>query len=84
MTFAELKAQLDAFTAEQLAAEVVWVGDERGGKIKQLWVAEEDWVGDRGNWETAQPRSQWERDSPEEVAGMDVMIRKGTPQLMVD
>lgn len=45
MTFAELKAQLDLLTADQLAADIVWSGDERGGKVVKLWVADEDWLG---------------------------------------
>ncbi len=82
MTYAELKAQLETFTPEQLAAEVVWVGDERGGKIKCLWIAEEDWLEDDGD---CVRRSEIARDASEEIAAdMTVVIHKGTPQLMVD
>lgn len=82
MTYAELKVQLEAFTPEQLAMDVVWSGDERGGKVKSLWIAEEDWIG--GGDGDCEPRSVVTANEPEIVADADVMISKGTPQLMVD
>lgn len=79
MTFADLKTQLDALTPEQLAAEAVWAGDERGGTIKQLWVAKEDWIGTESA--DCEPLSALE---PEDAECGDVIIAKGTPQLLVD
>lgn len=91
MTYAELKAQLDAFTPEQLVSEVVWVGDERGGKVLRVWIAEEDWI---YLDVAAEPRSTYEqfkdsadedeRDMYAEAMEAKPCIPKGTPQLMVD
>lgn len=76
MTYAELKDRLGRLTAEQLAQPVVWTGDERGGDVKYLWIAEEDWVdNDDGDCE---PRSLV--TDPEAA----VVIPKGTVHLMVD
>lgn len=79
MTFAALKAQLDVLTAEQLAADVVWSGDERGGKVVELWIAEEDWLGTEDG--DCAPRSALDL---EDAASAQVIIPKGTPQLLVD
>lgn len=76
MTFAELKAKLDSLTPEQLAAEVIWCGDECGGPINELWIAEEDWVDNDGDCE---PRSVVPTDDGEDHR---VLIPKGTPQLL--
>jgi len=78
MTFAELKEQLDTLSPEQLAAEVVWCGDERGGKVHKLWIAAEDWVENDGDCE---PRSVV---APEDAVDARLIIPKGTPQLLVD
>ena len=82
MTFAELQQQLAMLSPEQLAIEVVWCGDERGGKVKSLWIADEDWIGYDGDCER---RSEIAKVEPE-AAGPDahVYIAKGTPQLLVD
>jgi hypothetical protein len=77
MTFAELKIQLDALTPEQLACEAVWCGDERGGKIKSLWIADQDWIDNDGECE---PRSV----VPDFEGDVVVLIPMGTPQLWVD
>lgn len=79
MTFAELKAQLDMLTSDQLAADVVWSGDERGGKVVKLWVADEDWLGTEDG--DCEPRSVLD---PEDAASAQVIIPKGTPQFLVD
>lgn len=79
MTFAELKTRLESLTPEQLALDVAWSGDMRGGTIKQLWVAEEDSIGTcEGDCE---PRSVLD---PEDAEGGDLIIPRGTPQLLVD
>jgi hypothetical protein len=79
VTFSDLKTHLETLTPEQLAANVVWSGDERGGIVKQLWIAEEDWIGTcEGDCE---PRSALD---PEDAASGDLIIAKGTPQLLVD
>jgi len=82
MTYAELKAQLEALSPAQLAMDVVWSGDERGGKIKSLWVADEDWIG--GGDGDCEPRSVVAVNEPEIVDDADVIIPRGTPHLMVD
>lgn len=82
MTYAELKIQLEALTPAQLAMDVVWSGDERGGKVKSFWIAEEDWIGG-GDGDCA-PRSVVAANEPEIVDDADVFILKGTPHLMVD
>ena len=78
MTYFELKVQLDTFTPEQLACEVVWTGDERGCKVKCVWIAQEDWVENDGDCEPRSVLDASERD------GATVIIPKGTPQLVVD
>jgi hypothetical protein len=82
VTYAELKSHLDSFTSDQLAMEVVWSGDERGGKVKSLWIAEEDWIG--GGDGDCEPRSAVAANEPEIIEDADVLIPKGTPHLMVD
>jgi hypothetical protein len=82
MTYAELKAQLDAFTPDQLAMNVVWSGDERGGTIKSLWIADEDWI-DNGDGD-CEPRSVVASEYPDVAANASALILKGTPQLMAD
>lgn len=79
MTFAELQAQLNTLTPEQLAMEVEWSGDERGGKVHRLWIAEEDWIGTEDG--DCEPRSVVD---PEDASCASVIIPKGTPQLLVD
>jgi len=79
MTFAALKALLDQLTPEQLAAEVVWCGEDRGGKVHMLWIATEDWLGTEDG--DCEPRSQLDAD---DAANASVIIPKGTPQLLVD
>lgn len=81
MTFADLKAALDTLTPEQLSRDVVWTGDERGGIVKRLWVAEEDWVENDGDCE---PLSVIVFDPGEDPKSRRVFIPKGTPQLVVD
>lgn len=44
MTYAELLAELQHLTPEQLAMPVRWCGDERGGVIQSVWVLKEDYV----------------------------------------
>ena len=82
MIYAELKAHLEALSPEQLAMEVVWSGDARGGKVKSLWIAEEDWIG--GGDGDCEPRSVVAATEPEIVEEATVLIPKGTPHLMVD
>lgn len=79
MTFADLKTHLETLTPDQLAADVIWSGDERGGTVKQLWIAEEDWIGTcEGD---CAPISSLDLEDAE---GGDLIIAKGTPQLLVD
>lgn len=80
MTFAELKAQLEDLTPEQLAAPVIWCGDEQGGVVRSLWIAQEDWVDNDGDCE---PRSVV-MVSGGDACNAVVIIPKGTPQLLVD
>jgi len=80
ITYADLKATLDALTPEQLAQPVVWTGDERGGYVKEVWICPEDWIGDTSDHETWMPRSQ----APAEYADAEVCLPSGTVQLVVD
>jgi len=83
ITYAELKEQLDKLTPEQLALPVVWSGDERGGYVRSLWIAEEDWIGD--DHESALARSEVTRQKLEEdYEDARVIIPVGTVHLMVD
>lgn len=84
MTYAELKATLDAMTPEQLSQPVVWAGDERGGYVKSVWVADEDWIGDSSDHESWMPRTDALKDYAEDYADAEVCIPVGTVQLMVD
>ena len=83
MTFAELKAQLVALTPEQLAMDVVWSGDERGGKVESLWIAEEDWI-DNGDGDV-EPRSVVAKNVDDyDATSVRIVIAKGSPRLVVD
>jgi len=82
MTYADLKAQLDALSPDQLAMDVVWSGDERGGTITSLWIADEDWI-DNGDGD-CEPRSVVAEEHPDVAAVATPIIPKGTPQLLVD
>lgn len=85
MTLAELKAQLDKLTPEQLAAPAVWCGDERGGVIKEVYVHAEDWIGDRGDPETYLPRTEaLKQYDADDLENMTVCVPMGTVYLMVD
>jgi hypothetical protein len=84
MTYAQLKEQLDKLTPEQLTQPVVWSGDERGGYVKSVWIADEDWIGDSSDDESAMPRTHALQDYPEEYAEAEVVIPAGTVHLMVD
>lgn len=77
MTFAELKLQLESLTPEQLAADVVCSGNECGGEVLRLWIADEDWIDNDGDCE---PRSVISDPEPD----AHVLIPKGTPRLLVD
>lgn len=82
MTYAELKAKLDTFTPEQLAAEVRWWGDERGGRIERVDLLDEPWV---QTGEGFEPFSSYS-DDPDMVAELDgaETLPTGTPILAVD
>ncbi len=85
MTYAQLKERLDGLTPDQLTQPVAWCGDERGGYVKEVWIAPEDLIGDPSDHETWVPRS----DVGTAVAADDytdaaVCLPLGTVQLMVD
>lgn len=84
MTYAELKVELDKMTPEQLALDVTWSGEERGGIVKCVWVADEDWI-DNGDGD-CEPRSVVEENAEDDfdAKAAHVYIRKGTPHLTVD
>lgn len=85
MTYAELKAELDKLTPEQLAQPAIWSGDERGGYVLGVYIFEEDWLGDRSDGETWMPRSEWAKpycDDDRENAV--VCIPVGSVHLEVD
>lgn len=84
MTYGALKAHLDTLTADQLAQPVVWSGDERGGYVKYVWTAEEDWIGDSGDGETWMPRSTAMKDYADDYEDAEVCLPAGTVHLMVD
>ena len=84
MTYAELKQQLDVLTPEQLAQPVVWAGDERGGHVKSVWIAEEEWLGDPGDHETWMPRTEALVNHLDDYVDAEVCIPVGTVNLMVD
>lgn len=85
LTYGELLAELQKFTPAQLAAPVVWSGDERGGYVKQLWIAQEEWIGDSSDVETWLPRSEAQEAAyGDDYKDAEVCIPQGTPHLMVD
>jgi hypothetical protein len=84
ITYADLKSKLDALTPEQLEQPVVWSGDERGGHVKYVWTAEEDWIGEPSDWETCLPRSEAMKMDAESYSEASVMIPQGAVHLMVD
>lgn len=85
MTYAEVKAELDKMTPEQLAHRAIWCGEERGGYFVEAYVHAEDWIGDPGDYETYLPRSEalktYEAD---DLETMSVCVPAGTVYLMVD
>lgn len=46
MTFRVLKQEIEKLSDEQLDAEVIWWGDERGGEIQHVLVLPEDYIRD--------------------------------------
>lgn len=47
MTWAELKAQIDTMTPEQLAMPVYYTGEDIAGPIYGVWVLDEDHINPR-------------------------------------
>jgi hypothetical protein len=85
ITYAQLKAKLDAMTPEQLAQPIVWCGDERGGYVNEVYEHAEDWVGEPSDRDTWVPRGDvGEAVSADVYADAEVCIPKGTVYLMVD
>lgn len=85
MTYALLKEQLDKLTPEQLTQPVAWSGDERGGYVKYVWIAEEDLVGEPSDHETWVPRSDvGTAVDANDYADAAVCLPAGTVHLMVD
>lgn len=83
MKFIELKAKLDALTPEQLAHDVIWWGDDRGGTIDSLLVLPEDFV---NIGEGMEPLSGYADATGgiEEAASEGRVMRAGTPVLCTD
>lgn len=84
ITYAQLKATLDTLTPQQLEQPVVWSGDERGGTVHKVWIADEDWIGDMGDHESWLPRSEAMAVDPESYRDAEIGIPMGTVQLLVD
>lgn len=84
LTYAQLKEAIDKMTPEQLMQPVVWSGDERGGYVKEVWEAAEDWIGDSSDAESWMPRTDAMKHDPESYADAEVTLPKGTVHLMVD
>ncbi len=79
MTYRELLIQLQAFTPEQMAADVRWWGDDRGGVVRQVQVLAEDYVrGEEGCFAISDFEPTEEEPTP------TVQFPKGTPILSVD
>lgn len=68
-TLGDLLAVLQNLPPKMLAHPIVWLGDERGGKVKRLNIAQDDILNDDGQ---ATPRSDMERYAQEENPGMTV------------
>jgi len=82
LTYGDLKDALSKFTPEQLAMPVMWTGDERGGPVRAVWIAEEDWIlTEDGDVEAFSVVAE---SYPEEAAAARVAIKRGTPHLQVD
>jgi hypothetical protein len=85
VTYAELKSKLDTMTAEQLARPVIWIGDERGGYVNQVYEHAEDMVGESSDPDTWVPRSEVGTSvSAEDYVDAEVCVAKGTVELVVD
>ena len=84
ITYADLKRTLEQLTPAQLAQPVVWSGDERGGTVHKVWIADEDWIGEPSDHETWLPRSEMLAVDPIAHADASVCIPQGTVQLLVD
>lgn len=79
MKFKELKDQLDMMTQEQLAADAIWWGDDRGGAVLRLDVLKEDYVNLGDGME---PRSAYDGQEIEDE--IEVTMKAGTPVLISD
>lgn len=89
MTFADLLAALQKLTPDQLKHPAIWMGEERGGVVKEFFVQTEDQVcPDDESWE---PRAAFLESNHEdydltreEAEKFEVVSAKGQPYLMVD
>lgn len=86
ITYRQLKEKIDALSEEQLDMQVVWLGDECGGKVVALDVLEENWIDPEGDglcpessykesFDEAEEGQSWE----EYVKGAQHFLKKGTP-----
>lgn len=81
-TWADLKEFVNELPEEQLSKEVVWWGDERGGKIINAECLNEDYGNPSGMGQ--EPRSVYEGE-PDYVADeWEMDYEKGTPILLAD
>jgi hypothetical protein len=91
MTWAELKAQIDTMTPEQLAMPVYYTGEDIGGPVYRVWVLGEDYINPSGDGmeRVSEVRrcliedGMTESEADEEIAGEPVVAFKGEPLLDV-
>ena len=80
MKYSELLGVLAAMTPDELDQEVVWWGDERGGKITSVFVLPENYATlDRGD--PLEPESTLSKEDDEEIVAS---LPAGTVILMTD
>ncbi len=82
MTYGELREKLGGLTPEQLAQNVTVSCEAFGSTDVELWIAEEDWLGDAGD--EASPRSAF--TTPEElvdVEEMNIYIAEGAVRIVL-
>jgi hypothetical protein len=78
-TWGELKKFINKLPAKELKKEVVWWGEEEGGKISSAYQLDEDYVATDYGCEPASVQEYDDGDEPYEVA-----YKEGTPILSAD
>lgn len=80
LTFQDLKEVVNNLTPEALQQEVLWWGDERGGKIDSVMILKEDYIFSDEGWE---PKSSFDEKELQGYGGNQI-LPKGCAVLQTD